>query len=186
MIMGFPVGAISVYIIFATTTLSADMPKRIIIHCIDFFYPPFRRIIPLQTFRYAACGGANTVLGFIVYTVSYKFIFRERDFNFGFYAFKPHIASLIVAFLVNFPIGFMLMKYVVFVDSNIRGRVQLFRYFFVFISNLFLNYVLLKILVEYLYVNAIVSQFIATAIVVFISYLLQRHYSFKVEQTEVD
>ncbi len=142
--------------------------------------------MPLQTFRYAACGGGNTLLGFLIYSVGYKFIFHEAVFDMGFYAFKPHIASLILAFLVNFPVGFLLMKYVVFVDSNIRGRVQLFRYFFVFVSNLFLNYILLKVLVEYLYINAILAQVIATAVVITTSYLLQRHFTFKVEQTEVD
>jgi len=101
----------------------------------------------------------------------------------GFYAFKPHIAALIFSFLINFPVGFMLMKYVVFIDSNIRGRVQLFRYFFVFVSNLFLNYILLKILVEYLHVNAIVAQVISTAVVITISYLLQRHYTFKIKES---
>jgi len=161
------------------------MPKNLIKSCIDFFYPPFRKLMPVQTFRYAACGGANTVLGFLIYTVCYKYIFKERDFNFGFYAFKPHIASLITAFLINFPIGFFLMKYIVFVDSNIRGRVQLFRYFFVFISNLFLNYFLLKVLVEYINMNAISAQVISTVVVITISYLLQRHFTFKV-QSEID
>jgi putative flippase GtrA len=142
--------------------------------------------MPLQTFRYASCGGGNTLLGFIIYTISYKYIFREQVFDLGFYAFKPHIASLILAFLINFPVGFLLMKFVVFVDSNIRGRVQLLRYFFVFVSNLFLNYILLKVLVEYAYVNAILAQVIATAVVITISYLLQRHFTFKVEDTQVD
>jgi putative flippase GtrA len=142
--------------------------------------------MPLQTFRYASCGGGNTLLGFFIYSISYTYIFKEKVFNLGFYAFKPHIASLILAFLVNFPVGFLLMKFVVFIDSNIRGRVQLFRYFFVFVSNLFLNYLLLKALVEYLYVNAILAQLISTAVVIITSYLLQRHYSFKVEDTQVD
>jgi|SRR6516225_5398593 len=163
-----------------------NMPKKLIISFIDFFYPPFRKFIPLQTFRYAACGGGNTLLGFLIYLFSYKFVFQEHDFNFGFYAFKPHIAALITAFLFNFPIGFLLMKYVVFVDSNLRGRIQLFRYFFVFLSNLFLNYVLLKILVEYLFINAIVAQVVSTVVVIFISYLLQRHFTFRIEDTEVD
>ncbi len=167
------------------------MAKKWLLSFIDFFYPPFSRIMPAQTFRYAACGGANTLLGFLIYTFSYKVLYKERVFDLGFYAFKPHIASLITAFLINFPLGFILMKYLVFVDSNIRGRVQLFRYFFVFASNLVLNYVLLKILVEYLYMNAILAQVISTAVVITVSYLLQRHFTFKIrpaemEQTEVD
>jgi putative flippase GtrA len=153
---------------------------------IDFFYQPFKKWLPLQTFRYASCGGANTVLGFLLYTFSYKFIFREQVFNLGFYAFKPHIAALIFSFLINFPVGFLLMKYVVFVDSNIRGRVQLVRYFFVFLSNLIINYFLLKLLVEYLQVNAILAQVISTVVVITISYLLQRHFTFKIEDTGID
>jgi putative flippase GtrA len=153
---------------------------------VDFFHPPFRKLMPLQTFRYAACGGGNTILGFLLYSVSFKYIFEERVFNLGFFAFKPHIASLIFAFVINFPVGFLLMKYVVFVESNLKGRVQLFRYFFVFISNLVLNYFLLKILVEYLHLYAIFAQIIATSVVIITSYLLQRHFSFKTESTEVD
>ena len=153
---------------------------------IDFFHPPFKKWMPLQTFRYAVCGGSNMVLGFLIYTVCYKYLFREKVVHVGLYAFQPHSAALIVAFFINFPIGFMLMKFVVFIDSNIRGRIQLFRYFFVFVSNLVLNYALLKMLVDGLKMNAIVAQVIATATVVLISYLLQRHFTFKVEQTEVD
>ncbi len=159
---------------------------NIITSFLDFFYPPFRKLMPLQTFRYASCGGANTVLGFIIYTLSYTFLFHKQVVNLGFYAFEPHIAALILSFLVNFPVGFILMKYVVFVDSTIQGRVQLFRYFFVFVSNLVLNYIFLKVMVEKLHVNAILAQVISTAIVITISYLLQRHFTFKVEDSQVD
>jgi len=142
--------------------------------------------MPLQTFRYAACGGGNTLLGFLIYSISYTFLFHKQIVNLGFYAFEPHIAALILSFMVNFPVGFILMKFVVFVDSTIQGRVQLFRYFFVFVSNLVLNYIFLKVMVEMLHINAILAQVISTAIVITISYLLQRHFTFKVNNTEID
>ena len=162
------------------------MAKKWVISLIDFFYPPFNKLMPLQTFRYAACGGANTVLGFLIYSFAWKFIFREQIQHLGQFAITPHVASLILAFLINFPIGFILMKFVVFVDSNLRGHIQFFRYFFVFVSNLILNYFLLKVLVEWMYVNAILAQLFSTAVVIGISYLLQRHFTFRVEKTEVD
>ena len=158
--------------------------KTAILQLVDSFYPLFKRFMPLQTFRYAACGGGNTVLGFILYTLSYKLIFKDESFDLGFYVIKSHNASLILAFLVNFPVGFFLMKYVVFVDSSIRGHIQLLRYFFVFVSNLFLNYLLLDSLVVRLGVNAILAQVISTVIVIVISYLLQRHFTFKVKAKE--
>ncbi len=155
------------------------MAKDKIIAFIDFFYPPFRKLMPEQTFRYAVCGGANTVLGLLIYFISYQYIFKKENFDFGFFAFKPHIAALFVSFCINFVIGFTLMKFVVFVDSNLKGRIQLFRYFMAFSFNLVLNYLLLKFFVELLHMNALISQFITTCIVVAISYLSQKHFSFK-------
>lgn len=155
------------------------MPKDKIIAFIDFFYPPFRKLMPEQTFRYAVCGGANTVLGLVIYFISYQYIFEKENFDFGFFAFKPHIAALFVSFCINFVVGFALMKFVVFVDSNLKGRIQLFRYFVAFAFNLVLNYLLLKLFVELMYMNALISQLITTCIVVAVSYLSQKHFSFK-------
>ena len=36
------------------------MIKKWILDFIDFFYPPFSKLMPIQTFRYAVCGGTNT------------------------------------------------------------------------------------------------------------------------------
>ena len=157
------------------------MPKDKIISFIDFFYPPFQRFMPEQTFRYAVCGGANTVLGLVAYFVSYEYIFQKQNFDFGFFAFKPHIAALFVSFCISFMVGFLLMKFVVFVDSNLRGRIQLFRYFLSFSINLVLNYGMLKLFVEVLHIHVLISQFITTCIVVLVGYLSQRHFTFKIK-----
>lgn len=162
------------------------MIKRTLINLIDFFYPPFRKLMPLQTFRYAACGGGNTLLGLVIYSLAYKYWLKEQDLDLGFYAFKSHIAALIVSFSVNFPLGFILMKYIVFNESNIKGRIQLFRYFIFFIFCLFLNYVLLKLLVEVMHWYPIIAQIITTVIVVCVSYLAQKHFTFKVERKDQD
>ncbi|HQW93343.1 MAG TPA: GtrA family protein, partial [Ferruginibacter sp.] len=53
------------------------------------------------------------------------------------------------------------------------------RYFLSFSFNLVLNYLCLKLLVEVFFMNAILSQFITTCIVVTISYLSQKHFSFR-------
>jgi putative flippase GtrA len=160
--------------------------RDFILPIIDFFYPPFRRLMNLQTFRYAASGGGNTVLGLIIYTISYKYIFFEKEFDFGFYAFKGHIAALIASFLVTFPVGFFMAKYVVFIDSNMRGRVQLFRYFMVCMFNLALNYILLKIMVESFRIYPVIAQILTIVIVVVFSYLAQRNFSFRAQPADDD
>ncbi len=146
---------------------------------IDFFFPPFKKFMPLQTFRYAVSGAGNTLLGLMSYYITYKFMLKGADFHFGFYAFKSHIAALFVSFWISFIIGFFLMKYVVFNDSNIKGRVQMFRYFMVSVFNLVLNYILLKITVEEWHIYPVFAQIGTTAFIIVFSYLAQRHFTFK-------
>lgn len=156
------------------------MKQRITLF-IDFFYPPFRRWMPLQTFRYAVCGGMNTLLGLVLYSISYTYVLQQQDLHIGYMAFKPHTASLLMSFVFNFSLGFLLNKYVVFISSSLRGRIQLFRYFLSFVSNLGLNYLMLKFFVEILLWNAIFSQVLTTCIVVAVSYFSQKHFSFKAD-----
>ena len=41
--------------------------ERTLTKVIDFFYPPFRKVMSLELFRYAACGGLNLVLEWVLY-----------------------------------------------------------------------------------------------------------------------
>ena len=155
--------------------------RDFILPLIDFFYPPFRGLMTLQTFRYAAAGSANTLLGFLIYFISYKYLLQEKQLDLGFYAFKGHVAALFFSVCITFPVGFFNSKYVVFSDSVMKGRIQLFRYFMIFLFNLALNYILLKILVERSHIYPVIAQVLTTCIVVLFSYLAQRHFSFKAD-----
>ena len=121
---------------------------KIFTNIIDAFYPPFRRLMPLQTFRYAACGSGNTLMGLTIYYLSFHHVFIRENVEVGFLVLKPHNAALFVSFLSTFVVGFFLNKYVVFTSSIMRGRIQLFRYFLSFFVNLVLNYFLLMLFVD--------------------------------------
>jgi putative flippase GtrA len=131
-----------------------------ILPVIDFFYPPFRKIFSRQMFRYAASGGGNVVLGFLVYSLSFEYLFNGKLWELGSYAIKPHSAALFLSFCVTFPIGFFMSKYVCQ-------------------FNLFLNWILLKIGVESLGIHALPAQLLTIVIVVMVSYLAQRYFSFR-------
>lgn len=158
------------------------MPKDKIIAFIDFFYPPFKKFMPEQTFRYAACGGGNTVLAIVVFNIFHLFVFKNENVNLGFLVLKPYNAALFVSFCVSFTVGFLLMKYVVFVDSNLKGRIQLFRYLVSYLVNLVLSYFLMKLFIEVLHLNAGVAQLVTTVVIITISYLSQKHFTFRVKQ----
>jgi putative flippase GtrA len=135
--------------------------------------------MPLQTFRYAACGGSNMLLDLIIYYISYHYLLKEEVLDLGFIAFEPYTAALVFAFCVSFPTGFLLSKYIVFNKSELRGRVQLLRYILIVAVNLILNYVFLKVMIEYFNFYPTIARFFTICILVTFSFLSQKHFTFK-------
>src|SRR5260370_26120098 len=124
--------------------------RRNILSLIDFFYAPFKKVLPLQTFRYAACGGANTLLDICLFCISYNLVLKKHNLALGFITLSPHIASLFMALSISVTTGFYLNRYVVFQQSGLRRRSQLMRYIFVVFICIVLNFIFLKIFVDYL------------------------------------
>ncbi len=153
--------------------------RRAILRLIDIFYPPFKKIFSLQTFRYAACGGVNTLLDISLFSISYNFVFKKQLVSLGFTTLSPHIASLFLALSISLPTGFYLNRYVVFQESGLKRRHQLLRYVMVVAICICLNYVFLKIFVDYLGWYPTPSKILTTAIVVVFSYVSQTYYFFK-------
>jgi putative flippase GtrA len=153
--------------------------RKKIISFIDFFYPSFKKFMPLQTFRYAVCGGSNMLFDIFLYFISYNYILHKQILNLGFIAFQPYTAALWMAFIVSFPTGFLLSKYIVFNASQLRGGIQLVRYMLIVAVNLILNYSIIKVLVEFMHFYPTVARFFATCFVVTFSYVSQKHFTFK-------
>jgi len=158
--------------------------KNTILNVVDFFYPPFRKIMPQQTFRYAACGGGNMALNLVIYAITYNFILKKQIVYTPVMAISPHIAAYIISFFITFPIGFYLSMFVVFPESYLRKRIQLFRYFTVVVICIILNYVLLKLFVDEWKWYPTPSMFVNTVLIVTFSYFSQRHFSFRKAKRE--
>lgn len=137
--------------------------------------------MPLNTFRYAACGSANVALDISLFFVLYNFVYQKQIVDLGFIAFQPHIAAFLSSFVITFPVGFLLSKYIVWKDSSIKGHIQLFRYFVIVMMNLLFNYTFIKVFVEYFHIYPTIAKLLTTVIVIIFSYLSQKHYTFKVK-----
>lgn len=157
------------------------MMKKLILSVIDSVYPAFSRFMPIQTFRYAACGGGNTLLDIFIYFVSYNFILQKDIMHTPIGAISPHIGAFLIAFCISFPTGYLLNRYIVFPGSSLKGRVQLFRYFLLVLVCILLNYTFIKLFVEQLGIFPTVAKILTTVIVISFSYLTQKHYTFKAE-----
>jgi len=153
--------------------------RELILVIIDFFYSPFQRLIPIETFRYAATGGFNTVLDISLYFICYNFIIRKQVVDLQIVSISPHIAAFLIVFPITFFTGFLLAKYITFTGSEIRGRIQLMRYMLSVSGSIFLNYFFIKLLVEFGGLWPTLSKVITTIIVVIYSYFVQKFYTFK-------
>ena len=177
------------HISFIFCTFAPDMNKlaQIITKIIDFFYRPFSKWMPEQLFRYAACGGGNLVLDWILYFLIYNFVIGHEIVNLQCticnvqfaQAITPHIATLCVVFPITLLTGFWLQKYVTFTASRLSGWRQLSRYIFIVAVNLAVNYFGLKLCVETFGWYPTPSKMFITLITVAISYFGQKYYSFR-------
>lgn len=157
------------------------MLKKSINQFIEFFYFDFFKFIPLQTFKYIACGGTTVAVDYLVYFVSYYFIFEEKNFFLLGNFLSPHVASSVLSFLVSFPLGFMLNKYIAFSNSVLRGRVQLFRYGLTVLSCFIFSIFFIKLFVDFFHLNPSFSKILTIIIVAVYSYYTQQYFSFKVK-----
>jgi putative flippase GtrA len=159
--------------------------RDLIQYLINWMYPPFQKYLPIETFRYAVCGGSNTALDIGLYFTCYNFILHKQMIHIASIYITPHIGAFMMVFPFTFLTGFMLMKYITFSASDLRGRVQLLRYGITVLVCIFLNYILLKFFVEYCHIFPTVSKILTTGFVVIYSYFSQKHYSFKTPKNNV-
>ena len=153
--------------------------RLLIIQFIDYFYAPFQKYIPLETFRYAATGGFNTVLDITLYFLCYNFVVDRHVIDLHIVSISPHIAAFLIVFPITFFTGFLFAKFITFTNSPIRGRIQLIRYMISVSGSIFLNYVFLKVLVEFGGLWPTLAKIITTCIVVVYSYFTQKFFTFK-------
>jgi hypothetical protein len=148
---------------------------------LDIFYPIVKKIFSKTTYYYAVCGASNMVLSWLLFYLFYNFVFHQQKWQVPILNLYIHAytISVTICFVISFIIGFTLLKYVVFTASEIKGRIQLFRYGISAIISFLLSYAILSLLIEGFGVYPSVSNIIASVVVTIISYLIQRNFTFK-------
>lgn len=144
--------------------------RHTILKWIDFFYTPFKKYIPLHTFRYLACGGTNTMFDICLFSFSYNFILKKNDLHLG---------------VFTLPSGFYLNRYVVFQQTGLKRRAQLMRFVTVTAVCIFLNYIFLKLFFNYLGFYATPAKIITTLLVVVFSYSIQTYVFYRAADNKV-
>lgn len=156
--------------------------RKAILAIIDFFYPPFKKYISLHNFRYLATGGTTFVLGLAVYYLSFYHLFKNDEVNVFFFTIKKGIAAYIVDFAIVIPFSFLLNRYVVFTHSEVKGRVQLFRFLNLQFINILLNIFLYKFFADVLLIYPTIARLFVGVLIAGFSYLYQHYFTFSVKK----
>lgn len=154
----------------------AERVTRVVDH---LYLKPLRRFLPLQTFRYAVCGGGNLVLNWLLYALLYDVVLGFDYLNLGFVFISRHIAALAITFPITLLTGYWLQSRVSFSGSQLGDRVSSVRYLITTLGSLAINYVCLKLFVEWASLYAPAAQVLTSLITVVYSYLLQKYWTFK-------
>jgi len=161
------------------------LARHIIVGTIDFFHRPFSRLIPIQTFRYLACGGTNTVLNIFIQFIAINYILHKQPVPlFANIIITPEVAAYAIAFCFSFPPGFIMSRYIVFPESNLHGRVQLFRYGLTTVTFIFISYCLVRFFAFAYPEHPTLSYTIICIITAVLSYISQRKFTFKINPEE--
>lgn len=159
------------------------MIKQFIIKTIDVLYIPLlRKYIPLQTFRYAICGGANMLLDMILYVLLFNFVLCKNDITIFDITISAKIAAFLMVFPVTFFVGLWLGRNITFQNSYLTHKTQSVRYLSVVVFNILFKYWGLTFFVDVLYIYPSVSNAVLTVLSIFFSYLLQKNYTFKIKK----
>jgi putative flippase GtrA len=154
---------------------------RIIRAFLDFFYPIVSRIFDKTTYYYAVAGSTNLVLGWVLFWVLDHWVIHSKTVELPLFKHPVHSYTVIAAVcgVVSFLFGFLMMRYVVFTESQLKGRIQFFRYGLSALISATVNWLLIKLMVDTFAWNASLCNVFASLVVVTISYFLQRKFSFK-------
>ena len=156
--------------------------RTFVLSVTDFFYPFFKKLMPLQTFRYAACGGGNTILDITLFIIVHDWVLHKQPIQVNSHLLvSPYIAAFLCSFCITFPLGFYLNRYVVFQGATSAKREQLIKYFLVVMFCLVLNYGFMKFFVEVVRWDAKFAKVITTGFLIIFSYFSQKHFTFKLE-----
>jgi len=154
--------------------------KQGLIRLIDMLYiKPLHGLMSRNMFAYGLCGASNMALDTMWYFIIYHYIIAERFINLGIVMVSPHIASLILVFPITFITGFWLNRNIAFRATEFSSTRQLMRYALSVVGSILINYICMKIFVEYFAIWPTPSKMLTTAISVVYSYLAGKYFTFR-------
>jgi putative flippase GtrA len=135
-----------------------------------------QKVLGNKVVRFFISGGLATAIDVLVYFVSIHYIFL-RPVVFIIPVSQP-VASLCMSYSAGLFTNFLVSKFFVFKNSELRTRHQFMRFFLVAILVFAMNYLLMKILLV-MGIYPTVCRILSAATVACVSFILHNSFTFK-------
>jgi putative flippase GtrA len=161
--------------------MGSETMKALLARAIDrLYFPPLRKCMPRELFRYGVCGTAVVLLDWVLFWFSFHYIFAERNWEAGFFVFSAYTLSKAISAPIAALTGFWLQKNITFRASSLRGATQFVRYLLVFCANFLINILIGKdFLFEHFGLWATPANMAVTLLTIAFSFLMQKYFTFR-------
>ncbi len=142
-----------------------------------------RKILDNKIVRYFFSAGTATVVDVSVYFVAFNFIYQKQDIHlFNLVVLSAPTGSLMLSYTCGLITNFLITKYLVFTESDLRGVHQLMRYVLVAVFILFINYLFMSFLIKNLEWFPTIARIVSALTIGILSFIIHKFYSFRVSK----
>ncbi len=139
-----------------------------------------RKLINNKVIRYFFSAGIATGVDVAVYFLSFNFLFSKADLQFtNEITISAATASLVISYTCGLITNFLITKYLVFTESDLKGVHQLMRYVLVALLILLLNYLFMSFLIKVLEWYPTIARIVSALTIGLLSFIIHKVYSFR-------
>jgi len=140
-----------------------------------------KSLLELKVVRYFFSGVTATLVDISVYFISFNFLFKKMDIPvYSHYVLTAPTASLMLSFSCGLVTSFLLTKYFVFTESDLKGHHQFLRFILVAFMVLVLNYIMMRILIRNFHWFPTIARAFSSVSIAAVSFFTHRFFTFKV------
>lgn len=144
-----------------------------------------KRILRLKVVRYFFAASSATLVDVSVYFLAFNYIYhKENIYFFDFFVLSAPTASLILSYTCGLITNFLITKFLVFTDSDLKTYHQFFRFVLVALGVLVLNYAFMSILIRQFEWYPTIARAFSAIIIGVLSFITHKTFSFRVKNNE--
>lgn len=130
--------------------------------------------------RFFLSAGIATVADVLVYYTIINYVLKHQSIQFNHFRVSAHEFTLTISYSVGIIVNFLITKYTVFNESNLRARKQFIRFATIAFVGFFANYALLRFFVELCGFWPTAGRISSALSLGFASYYIHKLFTFKV------